>query len=102
MLLPHVSLHGEKGQLLRQPLGRGLRRGAGGLQGLDPAGEGRAAPVAIACAGVVDAVKVVDVDQGATAEDADRDEKKKIQASSSAASKFDVYRRSSKAAETSH
>ena len=70
---------------------------------MDAAGEVRAAPVSIAGAVVVaDAAKVVDVDQVATAEDADRDEKKKIQASSSASSKFDVYRRSSRAAETSH
>ena len=61
----------------------------------DAAGEVRAAPVA------VDAVVVVDAAKVATAEDADRDEKK-IQASSSASSKFDVYRRSSRAAETSH
>jgi hypothetical protein len=72
---------------------------------VDAAGEVRAAPVTIAGAAVVvvaDAAKVVDVDQVATAEDADRDEKKKIQASSSASSKFGVYRRSSRAAETSH
>ena len=71
---------------------------------MDAAGEVRAAPVVVADAAkvvVADAAKVVDVDQVATAEDADRDEKK-IQASSSASSKFDVYRRSSRAAETSH
>ena len=74
---------------------------------MDAAGEVRAAPVVVADevraapVVVVDAAKVVDVDQVATAEDADRDEKK-IQASSSASSKFDVYRRSSRAAETSH
>jgi hypothetical protein len=58
-------------------------------------------------AAAADAAKVVlaaaaDAAKVATAEDADRDEKKKIQASSSASSKFGVYRRSSRAAETSH